>query len=255
VNQDLLRFVARGRAASEAGADAITWRVRGRPHISERVDTSGASAAYSVRFTLHNPTSRAITIDSAAIMMGDDVLFPLSRYAEHRIDARRFPLHLAAGRSESFDFRPPELANLVARHGGRGTVILHGVCQYDDERPVKGRPMLFDIRLANSPPFKGSLSGQGPLPRGWTWLSDRYPVVQRVRRGGLADGVLYLTLQEMLAIRQKADTRDQPGSTYRGQPIIDFSMWKTGDVSSGGIWRAVMVLADKTRLELVEDRD
>jgi hypothetical protein len=58
----------------------------------------------------------------------------------------------------------------------------------------------------------------------------------------------------MLLIRQKADTRDQPDSAYRGQPIIDFSMWKTGDASRGGIWRAVLVLADKTRLELVEDR-
>jgi hypothetical protein len=66
--------------------------------------------------------------------------------------------------------------------------------------------------------------------------------------------VLYLPHQELLAIRQKADTREQPDSMYRGQRIIDFSMWKTGDASSGGIWHAVMVLADKTRLELVEDR-
>jgi len=71
----------------------------------------------------------------------------------------------------------------------------------------------------------------------------------------MANDVLYLTHQELLAIRQLADTREQPGSTYRGQRIIDFSMWKTGDVARGGRWRAVTVLADKTRLELVEDCD
>jgi hypothetical protein len=255
LHQEVLALVSRGRAARVALADAIGWRARGRPRISEWVDTSGASAAYSVRLTLHNPTSRAIIIDSAAIMMGDEMLFPLSKYAENKNDIRRFPLHLAAGRSEPFDFHPPELANLVARHGGRGKVILHGVCQYDDERQVKGQPVLFDIRLANSPPFKASLSGQDPIATAWAWISDRYPRVQTVRRVGLADDVVYLTFQEMLAIREKADTRDQPGSTYRGQPIIDFSMWKTGDVCSGSLWRAVVVLGGGTRLELVESRD
>lgn len=76
-----------------------------------------------------------------------------------------------------------------------------------------------------------------------------------VRRIGLADDVLYLTSQEMLAIRQQADTRDQPGSTYKGQPIVDFSLWKSGDIHSRGAWRAVMVLANKSRIELVEVRD
>jgi hypothetical protein len=255
LNQEVVALVSRGRAARVTVADAIGWRARGRPRISEWVDTSGASAAYSVRFTLHNPTSRAVIIDSAAIMMGDEVLFPLARYAEHRIDTRWFPLPLAAGRSESFDLRPPELANLVARHGGRGKVILHGVCQYDDERQVKGQPVLFDIRLANSPPFKGSLSGQDPIAMARTWLADPSTLLHKARRAGLADDVVYLTFQEMLAIREKADTRDLPSSTYRGQPIIDFSMWKAGDVRRGGIWRAVVVLGGGTRLELVEGRD
>jgi hypothetical protein len=155
-------------------------------------------------------------------MMGDEMLFPLIKYAQTRFDARRFPLDLAAGSSESFDLRPNEVANLVARHGGRGTVILHGMCQLADERRIMGRPVLFDIRSANSPPFKGSLTAQGPIARGWAWLADRYPRVQMMRRIGLADGVRYLSTQEMVAIQQKADTRDQPGSTYRGQPIVDF---------------------------------
>jgi hypothetical protein len=222
--------------------------------MSEWTDNSGECAEHAVRFTVHNPSRDGVTIDSAAIMMGDDVLFRLSSYLQNRIDIRRFPLHLAAGRSESFDFRPPELANLVTRHGGRGKVVLYGECQLSDERRVKGRPVIFDIRLANSPPFKGSLTAQGPLARVWAWITGRYPRAQMVKWVGLADDVLNLTHQEMLAIRQQADTRDLPNSTYRGQPIIDFSMWKTGDASSGGIWRAVMVLADKTRLELVEDR-
>jgi hypothetical protein len=223
--------------------------------MSEWTDNAGESAEHAVRFTLHNPISHAVVIDSAAIMMGDDVLFPLSSYAQNRIDVRRFPLHLAAGRSESFDFRPPDLANLVAKHGGRGKVILHGEYQLVDVCPVKGCPIVFDTRRARSPPFKRSLTVQGPLEPVWAWISGRYPRVQMVKRRGLAGSVVYLTYQQMLAIRQQADTRDLPNSTYRGQPIIDFSMWKTGDASRGGIWRAVLVLADKTRLELVEDRD
>jgi hypothetical protein len=197
--------------------------------MSEWTDNSGESAEQAVRFTLHNPTSHAVAIDSAAIMMGDDVLFPLSNYAQSRIDVRRFPLHLAAGKAESFDFRPSELANLVARHGARGKVILHGEYQLVDERPVKGRPIVFDTHRAHSPPFKGSFTAQGPLARVWAWISGRYPRVQTLSRAGLAADVLYLTYPEMLPISQKADTRDQPDSAYRGQLIIDFSMWKTGD--------------------------
>jgi hypothetical protein len=115
--------------------------------------------------------------------------------------------------------------------------------------------VIIDIRLANSPPLKESLTAQGPLTQVRAWVAGWYPRVQTLRRAGLADDVLCFTYPEMLLIRQNADTRDQPNSAYWGQPIIDLSMWKTGDVSSGGIWRAVIVLADKTRLELVEDRD
>jgi len=255
LHQELRALVSRGRAARVAVADALAWRAHGHPRISEWVDHAGASAEHYVRFMLQNPSSHGVTIDSATIMMGDDVLFPLSSYPQNRIDVRRFPLHLAAGMSESFDFRPPELANLVARHGGRGKVILCGVCQDVDEHHHTGRPVLFDIKRANSPPYKGSLADQGPIARAWTWLADRYPLLHEVRRVGMADNVLHLTHQEMLAIRQKADTREQPDSTYRGQRIIDFSMWKTGDVARGGRWRAVTVLADKTWLELVEDCD
>jgi hypothetical protein len=254
-NEEARALVSRGCAALIGLANVSGWRAHGRPHITEWVDTSGASAEYFVRFSLHNPTSQRVTVDYAAIMMGNEVLFPLSSYSQTRFDARRFPLDLPPNSSEFFDFPPNELANLVARHGGRGKVILHGVCRSLDTRYVKGRPILFDIRSANSPPFKGSLTAQGPIAQEWAWLSDRYPSLQMVRRIGLADDVLRLAPQDMVAIRQKADTRDQPGSAYNGQPIVDFSMWKTGDIHGRGAWRAVMVLADKSRIELVEDRD
>jgi len=258
VIQALHAYVSRARAAIVAVPEALGWRAHGRPHISlpinEWVDSAGASAAHYVRFTLHNPSSRALTIASAAIMMGDEALLPLTHSATNPHDPRWYPLHLAAGGSETFDVRPHELANLVARHGGRGKVILHGECQDVDGCHYTGRPVLFDIKRANSPPFKGSLADQGPIAKAWTWLADRYSLLHQVRRVGMANDVLYLTHQELLAIRQLADTREQPGSTYRGQRIIDFSMWKTGDVDRGGVWRAAMVLADKTRLELVEDR-
>jgi hypothetical protein len=254
LHQEVRALVSRGRAVSVAVADAIAWRAHGYPRFSEWVDDAGASAEHYVRFILHNPSSQTVTIDSAAIMMGDEALFPLSNYSETQHDTRRFPLELAAGGSEPFDFRPRELANLVARHGGRGQVILHGVCQDVFERHFTGRPVLFDIKLANSPPYKGSLAGLDPRARAWTSLADRYPLLHNMGRVGKAHDVLYLTHQDLLAIQQKADTREQPGSTYRGQRIIDFSMWKTGNVDRGGRWRAVMVLADKTRLELVEDR-
>ena len=253
MNQQIRALLSRGRATLTALADAIAWRARGRPRISEWVDRSSVPAEYSVRFSLHNSSSQGVTIDSAAIMMGDEALLPLSSYSTGRVDVRRLPLHLAPGGSESFDFRPNEVANLVARHGGRGKVILHGVCQLQGGRHIKGRPMLFDMRAANSPPFEGSLAAQDPMARAWAWVSDRYPRVQTVRRIGLANDVEYLTHQEMLALREKADTRDQPSSTYRGQPIRDFSMWKTGDVDSPGRWRAVMVLEDQSRIELVQD--
>jgi hypothetical protein len=70
----------------------------------------------------------------------------------------------------------------------------------------------------------------------------------------MADETVYMTHQEMLALREKADTRDQPGSLERGQRIIGWSMWKTGALGTHGLWRAVCVLADGTRLEIVEGR-
>jgi hypothetical protein len=254
LHQEIRALVSRAHAVRVAVADALAWRAHGYPRITEWVDYAGASAEYYVRFMLHNPSSRALTITSAAIMMGDEALFPLPHFAANQHDTRRFPLELAAGGSEPFDFRPRDLANLVARHGGRGQVILHGVCHDIDERHYTGRPVLFDIKFANSPPYKGSLADLGPRAWAWTSLADRYPLLHTVGRVGKAHDVLYLTHQELLAIRQKADTREQPDSTYRGQRIIDFSMWKTGDVDRGGGWRAVMVLADKNWLELVEDR-
>jgi hypothetical protein len=70
----------------------------------------------------------------------------------------------------------------------------------------------------------------------------------------MADETVYMSHQEMIELRDKADTRDQPSSLYRGQHIIGWSMWKTGDLHTPGIWRAVCVLADGTRLEILEDR-
>jgi hypothetical protein len=254
LNQDLLKFISARRDAIVVLADALGWRAHVRPSIAEWVDDAGASADYFVRFSLHNSGSHGVTIDSATIMMGDEALLPLSSNPASMFDVVRLPLHLAAGSSESFDLRPTEVANLVVKHGGRGKVILHGVCQLQDGRHVNGRPMLFDVRFANSPPFKGSLAAQSPRARVWAWLSNQYPRAQIARRIGLAERVLYVSYQEMLVLRQKADTRDLAGSMYRGQPILDFSMWRTGDVSSSGFWRAAIVLADRSRIELVEDR-
>ena len=61
-----------------------------------------------------------------------------------------------------------------------------------------------------------------------------------------------MTRHDMLAIRWKADHREQSGALYHGQRITDYSEWKTRDSSSGSDWRAVLVLADGERLELVE---
>jgi hypothetical protein len=55
----------------------------------------------------------------------------------------------------------------------------------------------------------------------------------------MPDETVYMTHQEMLDLQQKADTRDQPGSLYKGQRIIGWSLWKTVDSQTGGIWRAV----------------
>jgi hypothetical protein len=255
VNQDLLKFISARRDAIVALADALGWHTCVRPSIAEWLDDSDVSTEYSARFRLHNGSRHGVTIGSAAVMMGDEALVPFSSSSQSTFDFGRFPLHLAAGSSEPIDLRPTELANLVARHGGRGKVLLHGACQLQDGRYLNGSPMIFDLRLANSPPFSGSLTAQGPLARLWAWISDRYPRVQMLRRIGLADDVLRLSYQEMLVIRQKADTRDLPGSMYGGQPILDFSLWRTGNVRSSGSWRAAMVLADRSRIELVERRD
>jgi hypothetical protein len=61
-----------------------------------------------------------------------------------------------------------------------------------------------------------------------------------------------MTRHDMLAIRWKADHREQPGAHYHGQRITSYSEWKTKDTVSNGDWRAVLVLANGERLELVE---
>jgi hypothetical protein len=61
-----------------------------------------------------------------------------------------------------------------------------------------------------------------------------------------------MTRHDMLAIRWKADHREQPDARYHGQRISGYSEWKAPDSGSGGVWRAVLVLADGERLELVE---
>jgi hypothetical protein len=60
-----------------------------------------------------------------------------------------------------------------------------------------------------------------------------------------------MTRHDMLAIRWKADHREQPSARYQGKPIVGYSEWKAQD-SISGVWRAVLVLADGERLELVE---
>jgi hypothetical protein len=70
----------------------------------------------------------------------------------------------------------------------------------------------------------------------------------------MADETVYLTRKEMLQVRDLADKRMLPTSLYRGQRIIGYSEWKTGDLSTPSIWRAVVVLVDGTRLEIVEER-
>jgi hypothetical protein len=70
----------------------------------------------------------------------------------------------------------------------------------------------------------------------------------------VADDTLYLTLQEILEIRAKADHRDQPGSLFRGQQIVGYREWLEGDVYTGALWRGILLLADGTWLELIEKR-
>jgi hypothetical protein len=61
-----------------------------------------------------------------------------------------------------------------------------------------------------------------------------------------------MTRHDMLAIRWKADHREQPDARYHGQRITGYSEWKTQDSKESSGWRAVLVLADGERLELVE---
>lgn len=61
-----------------------------------------------------------------------------------------------------------------------------------------------------------------------------------------------MTRHDMLAIRWKAEHREQPGATYHGQRITEYVEWQARDSTSGGAWRAVVALADGERLELVE---
>jgi hypothetical protein len=70
----------------------------------------------------------------------------------------------------------------------------------------------------------------------------------------MAKETIYLTRtrDEMLDIRAKADTCDQPGSLYRGQRIAGYREWKTGSDYTPGFWRAVVVLADGMRVEIDE---
>jgi hypothetical protein len=68
----------------------------------------------------------------------------------------------------------------------------------------------------------------------------------------LAPSTVTMTRHDMLAIRWKAVHREQPGATYHGQRITGYSEWKTRESASGGVWRAVLALADGSRLELVE---
>jgi hypothetical protein len=63
-----------------------------------------------------------------------------------------------------------------------------------------------------------------------------------------------MTRDDMLDVRWKADNRDQPESLYHGQRIIGYSEFHTGSLGMGGHWRAIVVLADGTRIEIDEER-
>jgi hypothetical protein len=64
----------------------------------------------------------------------------------------------------------------------------------------------------------------------------------------------YLTMsrEKMLDVRYKADNRDQPDALYYGQRIIGYREFKTGSLHMPGHWRAIVVLADGTRIEIDE---
>ncbi|HEY1390344.1 MAG TPA: hypothetical protein VGF38_17540 [Ktedonobacterales bacterium] len=68
----------------------------------------------------------------------------------------------------------------------------------------------------------------------------------------LTPQTLTVTRHDMLAVRWKAEHREQPGATYHGQRITGYVEWQARESRSGGPWRAVVALADGDRLELVE---
>jgi hypothetical protein len=64
---------------------------------------------------------------------------------------------------------------------------------------------------------------------------------------------LTMTREKMLDVRHKADNREQPDSLCYGQRIIGYRELKTGSLYMGGHWRAIVVLADGTRIEIDEE--
>jgi hypothetical protein len=64
---------------------------------------------------------------------------------------------------------------------------------------------------------------------------------------------LTMTREKMLDVRWKADNREQPDALYSGQRIIGYSEYHTGSLGGDhGHWRAIVVLADGTRIEIGE---
>jgi hypothetical protein len=61
-----------------------------------------------------------------------------------------------------------------------------------------------------------------------------------------------MTHEQMLELQWKADNRDQPDSLYPGQRIVGSRMWRGGSLYMPGPWNAVVMLADGTRVEIVE---
>jgi hypothetical protein len=60
----------------------------------------------------------------------------------------------------------------------------------------------------------------------------------------------YLTREEMLELRQKAETPDQPGSRFMGEKILLYHEW----IGMDEHWHGVVVLADGTRV-VIEQRE
>ena len=60
----------------------------------------------------------------------------------------------------------------------------------------------------------------------------------------------YLPREQMLALQQKAETSDQPGSRFRGAKILVYHQGMGIDER----WHGVVVLADGTRV-VIEQRE